>query len=204
MNQLFDAIEQLSTKVESFVDAGPWLPREELLARYEEYSDGEMTDDDVDRWIAGAQSTLQSIVHEAKPYDLPAEFVSFLKLFGGLAVHGEHAYLPVFGMGVKVHTMYYHVQSPEVIRALLPFGFMHIASLAVHDPNGGESSRFHYFLDLAGTILQDGILELTNDQRVRLEESGYKPEAAEWHLSADSFVSWLRRIADSGGKLGHG
>jgi hypothetical protein len=161
---------------------------------------------EIEAQATNIQDFLTQIRLWVEPYALPADYLQFIELYGGMKLNYIHWRIALFGIGPMVDEWYEFLMSDSAIMIPAEDGFLHIGSLVFTQPRDGYYPRVHFVLDLAGKIQRGSVIALeprTIDQlsaRVIVADPAAYP--AYWQISAPTFAAWLQRILDTHGMLG--
>ena len=159
--------------------------------------------------IENFRQTVAALQRKAAPFEVPKDYTFFLGYYGGLAIQGDNYRLSLLGTGPMVEDMYSSIVSDFAFPEPGKYGFISLGALQYY--NLPEIHLVEFFLDLAGTVEKSAVIGMGPVNRTR----GVK-DVSSWEIAmnigeypdryqkvGDSFVDWLVKIAETGGKLGY-
>ena len=106
-DQLEKVIEQIRLLPNAQVDCGTEQGRERFFAQLRNHSSTpEMLELPFDWYIMEAHKCLTQIEKLIRPYSLPIDFLSFLKLYGGITISNEDSSFASLGFGPMAEEWY--------------------------------------------------------------------------------------------------
>jgi hypothetical protein len=198
MNDLVDAVKQIRLLPETIVDVGFRQGRDAVLNQFNEET-GQDGSSFIDKFIDGMKSDITELIESAKPYEIPEEYIFFLEQYGGLAIINDDFYLATLGIGPLVEIYYSSTRSDEAFHEVRKYGFLSIGGLRL---SGGKYKHkgIEFFLDLGGTVQKDSIIGVGPQRSFYFNViKDVHSHPTSWKITANSFIEWLRLVAETEG-----
>lgn len=136
------------------------------------------------------------------PYELPADYIFFLKFYGGLHIQQRSHNMSLLGIGPMVNTWYQYLMGDD---GYCKDGVIYISKLALKGRDLGKWVNF--YIDLVGSTQQYAIISMPSWTRENLSQSTILSEPSnypdQWKLLASSFTDWLTLVAQTKGSCGY-
>jgi hypothetical protein len=199
------AIEQIRLLPNVRVDCGTAQGERTFFARLGRHiSTPEMLDLPFDWYVTETDRCLAQIERFIRPCSLPADYLSFLKLHGGVAIPSTGAVFACLGFGPMSEAWYPYLAGTA---GSFQNGFLKIASLRFRHPVENKFMYVFFFLDLGdgprrGRVIGVSMWKLGT---LGLPDVLREPQScpACWSTTADSFTAWIQLAAATRGRFGY-
>ncbi|MCB0212973.1 MAG: hypothetical protein KDJ52_26760 [Anaerolineae bacterium] len=202
LNNVVERIKQLP---EAYVDCNFGQGRDTVLKQLEERS-GENEEYSVDLDIESAKNSIQELIERFAPYEIPGDYISFLEVYGGLAIDSDNSYFSILGTGPMVEDWYGSIDGHNVFWELEKQGFLTLGSLNFRRNHQHKFQYLSFFLDLAAIVQKDCVIGVGPWGAKTLTPIDIIPEmnrySDKWRIFANSFTEWLAQAAETDGGFG--
>jgi hypothetical protein len=203
LDQIEKVIEQIRLLSNAQVDCGTEQGEKRFFAQLSEHiSTPEMLRVPFDCHVLETDKCLVQIEKLIRPYSLPTDYLSFLKLYGGLTIANEDSHFATLGFGLLSEEWY-----PNLFGNVGYYenGFLKIGALRFRNPIEYGFMYASFFLDLGNRIQRDGVIGVSmwNLGQLHLQDVFRKPQSCSfcWSMIADSFAAWLQIAATTQGRF---
>ncbi len=202
-DQIEKAIEQIRLLSNALVDCGTEQGEKRFFNQLIEHiSTPEMLRVPFECHVLETDKCLGQIEKLIKPYSLPADYLLFLKLYGGFTIANEDSHFATLGFGPMSEEWY-----PNIFGKVGYYenGFLKIGALRFRNPIKYGFRYVSFFLDLGNCIQYGQIVGMRmwelgqlNSKDVLREPQSY---TSCWSTVADSFTEWLQIAATTEGRF---
>jgi hypothetical protein len=203
-DQIEKVIEQIRLLPNSQVDCGTEQGRDRFFAQLRNHSSTpEMLELPFDWHVTEAHKCLAQIENLISPYSLPSDYLSFLRLYGGVTISNEDSYFASLGFGPMAEEWYPYLAGKV---GYYDNGFLKIGTLRFRNPVEYKFMYVFFFLDLGNRIQRYHVIGVSmwNLSELNLQDVFREPRSFSicWSMIADSFTEWLQLAATSKGRFG--
>ena len=199
--EIIETIKRLQKEADIYIDVSYLQGREAILNQLQKRS-GEDESPLVDLYLEDIKTIINDLIERVKPYDLPDDYLYFLRTYGGLYIDHEDNYFQVFGVGPMVEDWYSSINSDQAQFANKGTDFLLIGSVSFRTGHLALH-RVNFFLDLAGRLQKYSVFgigpwtqgAITPNQV--LQNLNFHTD--KWKIIASSFTNWLDKAAETHG-----
>jgi hypothetical protein len=188
------------------IDCNIGQGRERILAYYASSYTVEDAEDLTDNFTARINEIFNELKRWIAPHELPGDYYSFLKNYGGLLIETEHIMLMLLGIGPRTEDLYGFLMGDEAYSIPKEDGFLTIGLLQTHRDDLSQLTWFTYLLDLAGHVHKGAVLETfdSNEENLGIRKivNNRVQHQKCWKVVAKSFTEFLHLVAETEGSLG--
>lgn len=202
-NQIEEAIEQIRLLPNAQVDCGTEQGQAHFFAQLRNHSSTPaMPELPFDWYVTETDKCLAQIENLIRPYALPADYLSFLKLHGGITISNEDSTFASLGFGPMAEEWY-----PYLVGRVGYYenGFLKLGVLRFRNPVEHGFLYVSFFLDLGNRIQRHCIIGVSMWQLgdLNLQDVFREPQSCSfyWSMIADSFTEWLQIAATTQGRF---
>ena len=211
MEQVIQTVEQIrliSAEDQKFsinLDRGLLQGREAIFEQLVLREDVEFASIQTDSILGMIERMITKFQSWAQPYQLPADYLFFLKYFGGLWLETETAIMVLDGTGPMLEDWYTSLMGDNAISVPNQDGVLTIGFLSFR--NHTPYDQVYLLLDLAGVIQPNAVLGIpvaaSIDYKPKVIVKHLRELPTYWSLIAPSFTAFLERVATTKGDLGY-
>jgi hypothetical protein len=205
LEQIEKVIEQIRFLPNSQVDCGTEQGQKQFFAQLSEHiATPEMLKVPFNCYVLETNKCLVQIEKIIRPYSLPTDFLSFLKIYGGLTIANEDSHFATLGFGPMSEDWY-----PNLLGNVGYYenGFLKIGTLRFRDPVEYKFMYVFFFLDLGNRIQRNRVIGVSmwKLRELNLQDVLREPQSCSfcWSRIADSFTEWLQTAANTKGRFEH-
>jgi hypothetical protein len=204
-NQIEEAIEQIRLLPNVQVDCGTEQGQDHFFVQLSNHvSTPGMLELPFDWYVTEADKCLTQIEKLIKPYSLPADYLSFLKLYGGITISNEDSSFTSLGLGTMAEEWYPYLAGKV---GYYENGFLKIGILRFRNPIEYGFMYVSFFLDIGNRIQRHRVIGVSMWKlgELSLHDVFREPQSCSfcWSVIADSFTEWLQISATSKGRFGY-
>lgn len=204
-DQIEKAIERVRLLPNAQVDCGTAQGEYRFFAQLRNHSSTpEMLELPFDWHVKEANKCLKQVEDLIQPYSLPTDYISFLKLYGGITISNEDFCFTSLGFGPMSEEWYPYLAGKV---GYYENGFLKIGALRFRNPIEYGFMYVFFFLDLGNRIQRDGVISVAMWKlgELTLQDVFRKPQSCSscWLTIANSFTEWLQIVAATKGKFGY-
>lgn len=204
-NQIEEAIERIRLLPNAQVDCGTEQGQDHFFAQLGNHlSTPVMLELPFDWFVREAEKCLAQIETLIKPYSLPADYLSFLKLHGGMTISYEDSFFATLGMGPMAEEWYPYLAGKV---GYYENGFLKIGVLRFLNPLEHGFMYVSFFLDIGNRIQRHRVIGVSMWElgELNLQDVFREPQTCSfcWSTVADSFTEWLQIAATTRGRFGY-
>jgi hypothetical protein len=201
--QIEKIIEQIRLLPNAQVDCGTEQGQDRFFARISSHSTmSGMLDLPFDWYVTEADKCLTQIENLIRPYSLPADYLSFLKLYGGITIFNEDSSFASLGFGPMVEEWYPYLGGKV---GHYENGFLKIGTLRFHKPGEHGFMYVSFFVDLGNRIQRYHVIGVSMWKLgdLNLQDVFREPQSCSfcWSMIADSFTEWLQIAETTKGRF---
>jgi len=202
-DQIEKAIEQIRLMPNAQVDCGTEQGQDHFFTQLGNHvSTPAMLELPFDWYVTEADKCLTQIENLIKPYSLPADYLSFLKLYGGITISNEDSSFVSLGFGPMVEEWYPYLAGKV---GYYENGFLKIGALRFRNPVEYGFMYVSFFLDLGDRIQRCRVIGVSMWKLggLNLQDVFREPQSCSfcWSMIADSFTEWLQIAATTKGRF---
>lgn len=204
-SQIEKVIEQIRFLPNSQVDCGIEQGEKRFFAQLSEHiSTPDMLRIPFDCYVLETDKCLGQLKKLIRPYSLPADYLSFLRLFGGITIANEDSHFATLGFGPMSEEWY-----PNLFGKVGYYenGLLKIGALRFRNPSKYGFLYVSFFLDLGNRIQFSHVIGMSIWElgQVNLRDVLREPQSYPfcWSMIADSFTEWLQIAATTKGRFGY-
>jgi hypothetical protein len=204
-DQIEKVIEQIRLLPNAQVDCGTEQGQKQFFAQLSKHvTTPEMLSVPFGCYVLETDKCLAQIEKLIKPYSLPTDYLSFLKLYGGITIANEDSHFATLGFGPMSEDWY-----PNLFGNVGYYesGFLKIGSLRFRNPIEYGFMYVSFFLDLGNRIQSYRVIGVSMWKLGELNSHDVfrEPQSCSfcWSMIADSFTEWLQIAATTKGKFGY-
>jgi len=204
-DQIEEVIEQIRLFPNAQVDCGTEQGQVRFLAQLNNHvSTPGMLELPFDWFVTEADKCLTQVEKLIRPYSLPTDYLSFLKLYGGITISNEDSFFASLGFGPMVEEWY-----PYLVGKVGYYenGFLKIGTLRFRNPIEYGFMYVSFFLDLGNRIQLYRVIGVSMWKlgKLNLQDVFREPQACAfcWSMIADSFTEWIQIAAATKGRFGY-
>ncbi len=202
-DQIEKVIEQIRLLPSVQVDCGTAQGQDRFFAQLRNHSSTPERLELPFEWhVKETDKCLKQVEDFIQPYSLPTDYLSFLKLYGGITISHEDSCFTSLGLGPLSEEWYPYLAGKV---GYYENGFLKIGALRFRNPIEYGFRYVSFFLDLGNRIQRYCVvgvpmwqLEELNLQDVLREPQSY---SFCWLTIAGSFTEWLQIAATTKGRF---
>ena len=145
---------------------------------------------------------LKQVEDLIQPYSLPTDYLSFLKLYGGITISNEDSCFTSLGVGPMSEEWYPYLAGKV---GYYENGFLKIGALRFRNPIEDKFMYVSFFLDLGNRIRHYCVIGVSMWElgELNLQDVFREPQSCSfcWLTIADSFTEWLQIAATTKGRF---
>jgi hypothetical protein len=145
---------------------------------------------------------LKQVDDLVQPFSLPTDYLSFLKLYGGITISNEDSWFTSLGLGPMSEEWYPYLAGKV---GYYQHGFLKIGALRFCNPIEDKFMYVSFFLDLGNRIQRNGVIGVSMWElgALHLQDVFREPQSHSfcWSLIADSFTAWFQIVATTQGRF---
>jgi len=204
-NQIEKVIEQIRLLPNTHVDCGTEQGEDRFFAQLSNNpSTPVMLELPFDWHVTETNKCLAQVENFIKPYSLPVDYLSFLKLYGGITISNEDYHFTSLGFGPMAEEWYPYLAGKVGYYAN---GFLKIGSLRLRNPIENKFMYASFFMDLGNRIRRCCVIEVSMWKlgNLNLQDVFRELQSCSscWSIVADSFTKWLQIAANTKGSFGY-
>ena len=204
-DQIEKVIEQIRSLPNALVDCGTEQGEKHFFNQLIEHiSTPEMLRVPFDCYVLETDKCLGQIDKLIRPYSLPTDYLSFLKLYGGILIANEDSNFATLGFGPMSEEWYPNLFGKVGYYAN---GFLKIGALRFRNPTKYGFMYVSFFLDLGNRIQSCRVIGVSMWKlgQLNLKDVLQEPQSCSfcWSMIADSFTEWLQVAATTKGRFGY-
>jgi hypothetical protein len=205
LDQIEKVVEQIRLLSNAQVDCGTEQGEKHFFTHLSEHiSTPEMLSVPFECYVLEADKCLVQIEKLIRPYSLPTDYLSFLKIYGGITVANEDSDFATLGFGPMSEVWY-----PNLLGHVGYYenGFLKIGALRIRNPIKYGFMYVTFFLDIGNRIQYDRVIGVSMWKlgQLNIRDVLREPQSCSfcWSVIADSFTEWLQIAATTRGRFGY-
>ena len=202
-DQIEKVIEQIRLMPNAQVDCGTAQGQDHFLAQLRKHSSTpERLELPFDWHVKETDKCLKQVEDFIQPYSLPTDYLSFLKLYGGITISNEDSCFASLGLGPMSEEWYPYLAGKV---GHYENGFLKIGALRFRNPIEDKFMYVSFFLDLRNRIRHYCVIGVSMWElgELNLQDVFREPQSCSfcWLTIADSFTAWLQITATTQGRF---
>ena len=204
-DQIEKVIEQIQSLPNAQVDCGTEQGQDHFFAQLSKHvSTPGMLELPFDWYVTETDKCRTQVENFIGPYSLPTEYLSFLKLYGGITISNEDSSFASLGFGPMAEEWY-----PYLVGKVGYYenGFLKIGTLRFRNPIEYGFMYVFFFLDLGNRIQHYSVVGVSMWKlgKLNLQDVFREPQSCSscWSMIAESFTEWLQIAATTKGRFGY-
>ena len=196
-------IEQIRSLPNAQVDCGTEQGQNQFFTQLSKYvTTPELLGLPFELYVMETNKSLAQIENLISPYSLPADYLSFLNRYGGIAISNDDSYFASLGLGPMAEEWYPYLMGKA---GHYENGFLKIGALRIRNFIENKFMYVFFFLDIGGRIQQYCVIQVSMWKlgNLNLQDVFREPQSCSfcWSIIANSFTEWLQITADTKGRF---
>ncbi len=202
-DQIEQAIERIRLLPNVQVDCGTEQGPVRFFAHLRRHSSTpERLELPFDWHVKETDKCLKQVEDLIQPYSLPTDYLSFLKLYGGITISNEDSCFAALGLGPMSEEWYPYLAGKV---GYYQNGFLKIGALRFRNPIEYGFRYVSFFLELGNSMERYRVIGVSMWElgELHLQDVFREPQSASfcWLTIADSFTEWLQIAAATQGRF---
>ena len=202
-DQMEKVIEQIQLLPNVQVDCGTAQGQARFFAHLRNHSSTpEMLELPFEWHVKEIDKCLKQVEDLIQPYSLPADYLSFLKRYGGITISNQDVCFTSLGVGPLSEEWYPYLAGKV---GYYENGFLKIGALRFHNPIEYGFMYVSFFLDVGNRIQRNCVIGVSMWElgELQLQDVFREPQLYSfcWLTIADSFTAWLQMSATTQGRF---
>ncbi len=203
LGQIEKAIEQIRLLPNVQVDCGTEQGQKQFFAQLSKHtSTNELLTLPFDVYVMETKKSLARIENLISPYSLPADYLSFLKCYGGITISSKDSYFAALGFGPMAEEWYPYLMGKA---GHYENGLLKIGTLRIRNFTENNFLYVSFFLDIGGRIQQPCVIQVSmwKLRNLTLQDIFRDLQSCSfcWSTVANSFTDWLQIAANTKGRF---
>ncbi len=204
-DQIERVIEQIRCLPDARVDCGTEQGRDRFFVQLGRHiTTPELLELPFELYVLETNKSLARIENLIRPYSLPADYLSFLKRYGGITISSRDFNFASLGFGPMAEEWYPYLVGKA---GYYENGFLKIGNLRIRNFVENIYMYVFFFLDIGAGIQQYCVIQVSMWKLGNLDLKDVlrelQPCSFCWSKVAGSFTEWLQIAATTRGRFEH-
>jgi len=202
-DQIEKIIEQIRFLPNAQVDCGTEQGQNQFFTQLSKHlTTPELLELPFELFVMETNKSLTRIENLISPYSLPADYLSFLNRYGGIAISSKDSNFASLGFGPMAEEWYPYLMGKA---GHYENGLLKIGTLRIRNFVENNFMYVSFFLDIGGRIKQDCVIQVSmwKLRNLNLQDIFRDLQSCSfcWSVVANSFTEWLQIAANTKGRF---